>query len=94
MRIIKKYYHKKNWKLRRLDKNRTNEPIFRFKILRDGKEFPCCDFKGLCTNKAYAEVFPMLNKNTNGWSYLCRKHYTEEQKRLHNNLPACLTVEW
>jgi len=68
----------------------------RFKILKDGKKFPCCDFHGKCTNKAYAEVYPfMMKKNKNkGWNYLCRKHYSEEQKRLKWKLPSCLTIEW
>ncbi|MBI5148289.1 hypothetical protein HZA33_01265 [Candidatus Pacearchaeota archaeon] len=54
------------------------------------------DFKGKCTNIAYAEVFPFLLKKhpKKGWSYLCRKHYLEEQKRLKWKLPACLKVEW
>ena len=67
----------------------------RFKISK-GKEFPCCDFHGKCTNFAYAEVFPMIGENNEkkGWSYLCKKHYLEEQKRLKGQLPACLSVEW
>ena len=50
-----------------------------------------CDFQGGCENKAYAEVYPSLIKlkcKDAGWSYLCRKHYYSEQKRLKNKLPA------
>ena len=94
MKIIEKYYNPKTWKLRKVDKFRGKEPLFKFKVLRNGKEFVCCDFKGKCTNKAYAEVFPgALNKNK-GWCYLCRKHYYQEEKRLKWKLPACLSVEW
>ncbi|VVB81937.1 Uncharacterised protein [uncultured archaeon] len=51
-----------------------------------------CDYHGTCKNKAYMEVYPCLlgRKNRNkGWSYLCRKHYYQEQKRLKKKLPAC-----
>ncbi len=67
----------------------------RFKVLKNGKKFPCCDFKGNCNNKAYAEVYPFLlkYKNKSGWSYLCKKHYCLEQKRYKGKLPACLSVE-
>lgn len=73
-----------------------NKSTIRFKILRDNTKFPCCDFKGVCKNKAYAEVYPMmLDKDENeGWSYLCKKHYYLEQNRLKWKLPACLKVEW
>ena len=96
MKIITKYYDKTG-KLRILkDKNQEEDSVIRFKRLRNGKEFPCCDFKGKCTNIAYAEVYPMAMKHSKnrGWSYLCRKHYFEEQKRLKWKLPACLKVEW
>ena len=93
MRIIQKYYDN-SWRLKKIDKNRENEPIFRFKVLKDKKEFPCCDFKGTCTNKAHAEVFPGMLKKGKGWCYLCRKHYYQEQKRLNYKLPACFEVEW
>ncbi len=94
--IITKYYDKKG-KLRILDhKNKMVDSIIRFKRLKNRKEFPCCDFYGDCTNMAYAEVYPSVMKNSkkNGWSYLCKKHYLEEQKRLKWKLPACLKVEW
>jgi len=92
--IISKFYDKKG-KLKLL-KNKNNEPIIRFKVLKNKKEFPCCDWKRKCTNIAYAEVFPSLLKKDSkkGWSYLCKKHYYQEQKRLNNKLPACLKVQW
>jgi hypothetical protein len=50
-----------------------------------------CDFKGKCKNKAYREVYQFLlggKYKDRGWSYLCRKHYVQEQKRFKNKLPA------
>lgn len=86
--IIIKYYNK-NGNLRVLkENNNTHNSIIRFKLLKD-KEFPCCDFKGKCSNFAYAEVYPKK-----GWSYLCKKHYFEEQRRLKWKLPTSLKVEW
>ncbi len=44
-----------------------------------------CDFQGNCENKAFREVYPDLISRTRknrGWSYLCRKHFYEEQSRL------------
>ncbi len=57
----------------------------------DGKRVLVCDFRGACTNKAYREVYPMLlkNKHTEGWSYLCRKHFEQEQRRFKGKLPHC-----
>ncbi|MBI3033252.1 hypothetical protein HYY69_07285 [Candidatus Woesearchaeota archaeon] len=52
---------------------------------------PHCDYRGTCNNKAYGEVYPSLMKGKHkdsGWSYLCRKHYYQEQKRVHWKLPA------
>ena len=50
-----------------------------------------CDYGGTCKNKAYAEVYPSLlggkHKNS-GWSYLCKKHYQQEQERFKEKLPA------
>jgi len=86
MEIIKKYYDLQG-KLRILkNTNKKVESIIRFKKLKNGK----------CTNIAYAEVYPIAMKNSKkkGWSYLCRKHYFDEQKRLKWKLPACLKVEW
>ncbi len=98
MNIILKYYDNRgNLKIIK-DKNKitgSNNSIIRFKVLKNGKNWPCCDFYGKCTNKAYAEVYPFLmNKNKKGWSYLCRKHYYEEQKKLNWKLPSCLSVQW
>lgn len=52
---------------------------------------PKCDFPK-CSNKAFKEVYPGMmpenyNKRNSGWSYLCRKHFKSEQKRLRNRLP-------
>ncbi len=97
MEIIIKYYDI-NGKLRiAKDKNKAvNQKIsfVRFKVLKNS-EWPCCDFHGKCTNKAYAEVYPsLMKKGKKGWSYLCRKHYYEEQKRFNWKMPACLSIEW
>lgn len=93
MKVVKKHYGK-NSKLKILKEGEIpNSSVIRFKIFKDKQEFPCCDWKGTCTNKAYAEVFPIKEKNK-GWSYLCRKHYYQEQKRLNWKLPACLKVDW
>ena len=98
MKIIKKYYDKK-LKLRMVKPttklSKDDYPI-RFKVTKNRKEFPCCDYHGTCTNFAYVEVYPMAMKNSKnkGWNYLCRKHYYAEQKRLKGKLPTCFTVEW
>lgn len=72
----------------------SKDSFIRFKFLRSGDKWPCCDFEGKCKNKAYDEVYPFLMKKSpeKGWSYLCRRHYSSEQKRFNNKLPACLTV--
>ena len=96
MQIIEKYYDKSG-RLRVLkDKYGKEESIIRFKKLKKGKLFPCCDFHGKCTNIAYAEVYPFMMKNSKkkGWNYLCKKHYSQEQKRFNGKLPASLKVEW
>ncbi|MCH8003580.1 MAG: hypothetical protein IH934_03020 [Nanoarchaeota archaeon] len=49
-----------------------------------------CDYGGVCKNKAYREIYPMLlsgKYKNRGWSYLCRKHYYQEQKRFNGKLP-------
>lgn len=95
MKTVTKYYDSK-FRLRILGKGKkADSSMIRFKILGNGKIFPCCDFEGKCTNFAYAEVFPSLMKGSKkkGWGYLCRKHYYEEQRRLGWKLPSCLTVE-
>ncbi|MEK6913164.1 MAG: hypothetical protein AABW47_00645 [Nanoarchaeota archaeon] len=95
MKIITKYYDK-NSKLKVLNEGgMTSATTLRFKKLTNKREVPCCDFQGQCTNNAYAEVYPFLGKKrkNKGWSYLCKKHYYEEQKRLNWKLSACLKVE-
>jgi len=96
MKIITKYYDN-NLKLRTLkNKTKSNFSLIRFKILKNGKESPCCDFEGKCTNIAYAEVYQfMLKQNKKkGWSYLYKKNYYREEKGYKWKLPACLKVEW
>ena len=98
MKVLLKYYDAK-LKLKTITgKNKIVNPkisFIRFKVLRGNKEWPCCDFKGNCTNKVYAEVYPNLMKgDKKGWSYLCRKHYYREQRKLKWKLPACLNFEW
>ncbi len=58
--------------------------------MKKKNKIPHCDYNGTCKNKAYREVFPSLlgGKHKNrGWSYLCRKHYYQEQKRFKGKLP-------
>ena len=48
-----------------------------------------CDYRRKCKNKAYAEVYPSLlggKYKERGWSYLCKKHYTQEQKYFKGKL--------
>jgi len=96
MKIITKYYDKKGVLKPIIKQYTKNSETIRFKILENGKSFPCCDFHGKCTNFAYAEVFPFIGKKSkkSGWSYLCRKHYFEERKKLNGKLPACLNIEY
>ena len=52
---------------------------------------PICDYEGKCKNKAYCEVYPCLlggKYENKGWSYLCKKHYYQEKRRL-GKLPSC-----
>lgn len=62
----------------------------RYKKVR-GKRVPLCDYHGTCKNKAYVEVYPFMlkNKERKGWSYLCKKHFVQEQKRFKGKLPYC-----
>ncbi len=56
------------------------------------KKVSHCDYEGICKNKAYREVYlGMLGgkHRDRGWSYLCRKHYYQEQKRFRGKLPNC-----
>mgnify|MGYP001608489202 CR=1 FL=1 len=44
-----------------------------------------CDFEGKCKNKAFREVYRSLlggEYKNKGWSYLCRKHLYDEQRRF------------
>lgn len=55
-----------------------------------------CDYKGTCKNKPYREVYPRLlggKYKNSGWSYLCRKHYFQEQKRFKGKLPSCNVLD-
>jgi len=62
----------------------------RYKVMK-GKRVPLCDYAGTCMNKAHVEVFPSLLKgkySNRGWSYLCRRHFEQEQKRFKGKLPC------
>jgi len=53
-------------------------------------KYPICDYECKCKNKAYREVYPSLMSKKHkgcGWSYLCKKHFYQEEKRLKNKLP-------
>ena len=63
----------------------------RYKIINK-KKVPLCDYEGTCKNKAYREVYPMLLRGKHkkrGWSYLCRKHFKQEQKKFKGKLACC-----
>lgn len=61
----------------------------KYKIIH-GKKRSLCDYHSNCKNLAYKEVYPsLINKRKKGWSYLCKKHFKQEQKRLKNKLPYC-----
>ena len=62
----------------------------RYKIVK-GKKRPLCDYNGNCENLAFREVYPGLGKKRkySGWSYLCKKHFKQEQKRLKGKLANC-----
>lgn len=62
----------------------------RYKIVK-GKRRSLCDYEGKCKNMAYKEVYPDLGKKNkdSGWSYLCKKHFKKEKKRLKNKLSYC-----
>lgn len=51
-----------------------------------------CDYEGKCKNKAYREVYPSFlggKYKNKGWSYLCKNHYHQEQKKFKEKLPNC-----
>ena len=56
------------------------------------KRIITCDYHGNCKNKAYREVYPYFGKKklkNKGWSYLCRKHFEQEKRRLKGKLVYC-----
>jgi len=56
------------------------------------KKEPHCDYEGTCKNKAYREVYPKVmggKHKKKGWSYLCKKHYYQEEKKYNWKLPSC-----
>ena len=62
-----------------------------YKVI-NGKRVSICDYLGECTNKAYKEVYSSLLKGKHknkGWSYLCKKHFKQEQTRFKGKLPYC-----
>ncbi|MEK6890687.1 MAG: hypothetical protein AABX03_00965 [Nanoarchaeota archaeon] len=68
-------------------KNKRVSPLFK---VFNKKRVPVCDYEGICKNKAYKEVYPFLLKKKHkkgGWSYLCKKHFLQEQKRYKRKLP-------
>jgi len=73
-----------------MSRKSENSGSVRYKIVK-GKKRPSCDYNGNCNNLAYKEVYPSLIKKTRnkGWSYLCRKHFKQEQKRFKGKLPYC-----
>jgi len=65
------------------------EGKIRYKLINHKKK-PLCDYLGNCRNLAYKEVYPGMIKNREaGWSYLCKKHFYQEKKRLKRKLPYC-----
>lgn len=62
----------------------------RYKKIK-GKRKPLCDYEGSCRNLAFKEAYPDLGKKkgNSGWSYLCRKHFEQEKKRLKGKLLYC-----
>jgi len=63
----------------------------RYKIL-NGNKVALCDYKGICKNKAYAEVYPSLmggKYKKKGWNYLCKKHLKQERAKFKGKLPYC-----
>jgi len=70
-------------------KKYDKENTIRYKIINN-KKSPLCDHSGTCTNLAYKEVYPYLGeKKFRGWSYLCKKHFNQEKKRIGKKLVYC-----
>ncbi len=61
----------------------------------NGKRVNVCDYQGVCTNKAYREVYPFMMKGhkKKGWSYLCRKHFEQEKRRFRGKLPYTTLIK-
>lgn len=62
-----------------------------YKVL-NGKRVPVCDYKGMCKNKAYKEIYLSLMKEkyrNKSWSYLCKKHFEQEKKKFKGKLSYC-----
>lgn len=75
------------------NKLRDSKPDKIRHVIRKRKRKPLCDYHGECKNLAYREVYPGLmggKHKDKGWSYLCRKHFKQEQKRYKNKL--CYTT--
>ncbi|MBT3583144.1 hypothetical protein HN924_00915 [Candidatus Woesearchaeota archaeon] len=74
-----------------MKKDKRISPMY--KVL-NGRKVPVCDYHGTCTNKSYVEVYPISKGDEDkGWSYLCRKHFEQEHKRLKEKLPYCSVSE-
>ena len=70
-------------------KQKRKTPSYR---IISGKRRFLCDYHGICENFAYREVYPLLMKGKHknrGWSYLCRKHFNQENKKFKGKLPSC-----
>jgi hypothetical protein len=59
----------------------------RYKIV-NGVKKPLCDYNLNCKNLAFKEVYPDLGKKkeNSGGSYLCKKHFEQEQKKSKRKL--------
>jgi len=61
----------------------------RYKKLK-GKKVILCEYDGICNNKAHKEVYFFMlggKYEDKGWNYLCKKHFTQEQKKFKGKLP-------
>lgn len=65
--------------------------------MNNGKRVALCDYKGTCKNIAQKGVYPSLmddnEKKEKGWSYLCKKHFLQEQKKYKDKLVYC-SASW
>lgn len=69
-----------------MKKDKRTSPMY--KVL-NVKRVPVCDYDGICTNRAYKEVYPISKGKNNGWCFLCRRHFEQEHKKLKEKLPYC-----